>query len=145
MDQDIKPKNSEQILALAWAARIETEERAYRDTGAENHDLTGYCARAAAYLWRVLRDHRIDSQIHMTENNQGCHVFLCVDDWVLDITATQFNDYRGEAVVFLHHREAESRSLWHRGGRRFESDRELKEYQTRVGWPQNQLALLTRI
>lgn len=129
--------NWDYIEAVAEDVRIWTESRAEGTLNAD--DLNGWCARAAAELWRRLRAECLDPIIVVSESNWGCHVFLKLEDHILDVTATQFKEFRNDRVIVRHEREL-SDSDWHQESRTFQTDEELIRYQKRTKWPSRQIA-----
>ena len=69
----------------------------------------------------------------------GYHVFLVVGDYVVDITATQFYEYRSRRILILHRKEAEVH-WFHQGDDIFETADDLRAHQIRTGWPKAQTA-----
>lgn len=122
------PKQSD-ILKLAectrsWAelARLKT-----RSEGHFSADLCGMCAIASAHLHEVLKNAGVKTTIVANYD----HVFLMIDDMVLDITATQFGDY----PKVLYRRHSELSEFWRRD-REFETVQALCQYVW--NWPEHQ-------
>lgn len=104
-------------------------------------NLLGWCAIASARLWRELSAAGIESEIHMaTGGGCGSHVFLVVDDHVVDVTASQFNEFYKKKLVIMHRKEAEQH-WFYRTDDVFETADELRRSQIRTGWPKEQTAL----
>lgn len=139
MESTLDPELHDQIWAAAvqvrrWAQRLSQQRQcSHRD------DLCGYCAIASARLWSLLRSQGIPAELHEAETALGNHVFVVVDDHLVDVTATQFQDYRDQWVIICDRGRA--RRWWWRTARVHESARDLRRHQTRVGWPRNQIAL----
>lgn len=120
-----------------------------RDWAEENHheyghdkDLCGMCAIASARLFNALADKGINSTIILnTESPYGCHVYLIVDGYVVDVTATQFPDHPYDPVVIIDRAEAEEYGWW-QGGKEIDCPKALLETQTANNWPSNQLAVV---
>ena len=102
-------------------------------------DLNGWCAIASAQLARRLTIEEIPHRICMAEDPIGCHVFLIVEDHVVDVTATQFMAYEKEPVVIIHEREASAR-WYYQVHKEFSTPAELRKYQRKMGWPSDQTA-----
>lgn len=102
-------------------------------------DLNGWCAIASARLWRELSAAGIDSEIHMAGCDIGNHVFLVVDDHVVDVTATQFREFYKQKLVIMHRKEAEQHWFYQTEDV-FETADELRRNQIRTGWPKEQTA-----
>jgi len=59
--------------------------------GGHSPCLEGLCAIASAELWRRLRKDGIRAKLGHAQDEYEHHVFVIVDDHIIDITATQFN------------------------------------------------------
>ena len=103
-------------------------------------DLNGLCAIASGELYRRLARNNIRSSIRVTESDYGCHVFSVVDNHVVDVTATQFNSFRGKKIVILPIDEAECHDCF-QSCHEFDSASALRDYQIAVKWPKSQTAL----
>lgn len=102
-------------------------------------DLTGWCAIASAELHKHLLIKGIKSVIHVHNDGfYGDHCFLVVDDHVVDITATQFREYKNVEVVIKHVKEAEVNE-YHTTTKTFNTASDLRVYQKRSGWPSRQI------
>jgi len=126
-------------MAIALGTRTWVEAKAFRsDYNAE--DLNGWCAIASAELHKRLTQEGIDTSIHMWINGYGeCHCFCVVDDHVVDVTATQFKEFKEQTVVIMHTKEAEALEMY-RGVEVFNSGAALRRFQKRERWPSNQIA-----
>ena len=102
-------------------------------------DLNGYCAIGSAELWREFQRYCIETEIHIAEMDCGCHVFLTVEDYVVDVTATQFNEFHDQPIVILHRKLAEAYPFY-QSAVSFKSDRELVKYQKKTQWHREQIA-----
>jgi len=125
----------DRVKPIAEAARWWAEEKAQKDF-AYDKDLMGLCAIASAKLFRDLQKESIPAQIHVWF---GGHVFLTVEDYVVDITATQFPDFKTTPVVILHEREATAFEYF-TSDKSFTSDDALRKYQQKSRWPAYQIA-----
>lgn len=101
--------------------------------------LEGWCAIASAKLHRELAAQGIKTEIFLSQEDIGCHVFLVIDDYIVDVTATQFREYRDSKVLIIHRKEAEV-NWFHCASDVFDSADELRANQIRTGWPENQTA-----
>ena len=98
-------------------------------------DLCGMCAIAAAKLFTELKKEGFDARIVTNDH----HCFVQIRDWIIDVTATQF----GQPPVLFIRRQLMNRSMdktWWRANKSFRSARDLRDYQIKVGWPQEQTA-----
>lgn len=139
MDRDTKNL----ILSIAGDVRSHMEDRAYHETTNEKHRLDGYCAIASAELYHHLCDAEIKPEIHAAESSIGCHVFLAWSDYVIDITATQFDPYIRFPVLIKHSRELQTH-WYHRTAYEFEHPKQLVKWQKKTGWARDQMATATR-
>lgn len=119
---------------------IAQEVRYWAESRSDKDNLCGMCAIATAELWTRLRNENIKSEIHLWENRDGSHVFLVVDDMIVDITATQFIQFKHTPVLIMHQREGESVSYYHRSSKVFSTADELRRFQKKTRWPVNQIA-----
>lgn len=123
------------IRAVAQEVREWAEEQ---ESGWTN--LNGYCAIASAELHKRLKAQGIDTKLHMADDNKfAAHVFLVIDDHVVDVTATQFREFRYEPIVILHEREAQQH-WFYESTVNFATVDELRSYQVQQKWPQHQIA-----
>lgn len=79
------------------------------------------------------------AEIVMQEADACCHVFLNIDGWIVDPTATQFGLRGDRGVTIIHEKEAEVHEFYSPDVV-FGTVRELVAYQKRVGWPKSQTA-----
>ena len=124
------------VLAIATDVRYWAEGRS------RNDDLEGWCAIASAELFRRLKREEIPAEIHYCMDQkdlQSCHVYLVVDDYVVDVTATQFTQFRDKPVVIMHSREAEVYDFYNTN-MVFRSAEDLRAYQKKLRWPADQVA-----
>ena len=121
------------LQVRTWAEDEEMRSREFRI------DLNGYCAIASAEFSRRLAREKIPHEIHMASSDYGCHVFVIIDDYVYDVTATQFPEYRNTKVLIIHQREAEI-NWYHQTDRIFRSADELRKHQKRNKWVNWQIA-----
>lgn len=135
MDQILR----DQILVIAHDVRLWTEQKAIRSDYHPN-DLMGWCAIASAELFKRLTAKGIKAEIHMHDYSY-CHCFCVVDDYVVDVTATQFYEYRNETIVFKHVKEAEVHE-YYVTSKVFKCANDLRECQLREAWPSKQIAFV---
>ena len=127
------------VMAIALDVRHWAEEQA---TFGEHDDLNGWCAKASAELHRRLTKAGIASEIHMWtwEQDESAHVYVVVEDHVVDVTASQFKQFRKQRVVLMHCREAEVFDFY-QSKEIFKCADSLRRQQKRDRWPSNQVAL----
>ena len=127
------------VAAIALGTRIWVQERADRKNY-NPEDLEGWCAIAAAELHKRLTADGIAVDIHMWVSEWGeCHCFCVVDDYVVDITATQFRQFQGQELVIMHYKEAEAYEMY-QSTNVFATAADLRRFQKKARWPSEQIA-----
>lgn len=128
------------VRSIAESVRFWAEGRAVGTIGEE--DLSGWCAIASAELWRQLDREGIAAEIHCwvsPVDQESAHVYLVVDDHIVDVTATQFSRMRNIPVYIEHIKEAE-RYDWYQSQEVFKTPEELIRYQKKTRWTVSQIA-----
>lgn len=127
------------VTAIAWEVRLWAE--GYARFG-DQDDLNGLCAITSAELYRRLEKAGIVSEIHMWtwDLDESAHVYCVVDDHVVDVTATQFKQFRDTKVVIMHCKEAEAYDFY-QTKEVFETVEQLRKQQKKALWPSDQVAL----
>lgn len=130
----------DRVHSIAQDVRLWAEGRAQSDENSYA-SLVGYCAIASAKLFSELQKKGFDPEIHIWVHGllPDAHVFIILEDHVVDITATQFRDFEQETVVIMHVKEAEAFKHWH-SILSFDSVKELIAYQKKTRWPRDQIA-----
>jgi hypothetical protein len=132
--------NRDLVRSIAESVRHWAEGRA-EGTPAQG-DLFGWCAIASAELWRQLDREGIAAELHCwvcPEDQSSAHVYLVVEDHVVDITCTQFTRLRDIPVYIEHCREAE-RYVWYQAQEVFKTPKDLIKHQKKTDWVKNQIA-----
>lgn len=127
-----------QIVEIARASRRWAMRN--RDRFDCEHSLGGMCAIASGNLHRRLKKHGISSKLAINKE----HCFVIVHDHLIDITATQFNDWDHDPKhkpVCIHSLEPTSNEYWW-FEETFDSIKSLYDYQRNSGWPMDQAVLL---
>lgn len=134
MDQYLR----DTVMAVATDVRCWAESKA--ELGA-NDSLNGWCAIASAELYRKLKDKGIAAEIHMWhwDLDGSAHVYCVVDDYVVDVTASQFKQFKNTRVVLMHTREAEVYDFY-RTVEVFKCADSLRKNQRKNKWPPAQVA-----
>jgi hypothetical protein len=135
MDKDLKDR----IYAIASSVRKWAEDRDQRREY-PSMDLNGLCAVASGKLFLELRKVGIKSEIHLSNDCFGSHVFVVVDKHIVDVTATQFSTVY-DPVVLLDLDEVEGDQTFWESDYVFTSIRQLRAAQIEWGWPKEQTAL----
>lgn len=102
-------------------------------------NLGGWCAIAAGHLWSELKRKGIEAEIRLAHCNFYAHCFVVVEDHIVDITASQFREFRDAAVVLIHEREAAIYEFYSRDVNTFRDARELRKFQKKARWPEHQI------
>lgn len=127
------------VHEIALEVRAWTERAAIKAGEWDSTDLCGWCAIASAELQRRLLRENIKAELHLAMRGMSCHVYVVVDDHVVDVTATQFREFRNSTVVLEHHKEVEY--LWYyQTSQVFASGKDLRKHQIREQWPREQIA-----
>jgi hypothetical protein len=100
--------------------------------------LGGWCAIAAAHLWRELQRKGIEARIGLADCKWYSHCYVIVDDHIVDVTATQFKQFRDLHVVILHEREAAIYEFYNTT-ETFSDARKLRKFQKKARWPNEQI------
>jgi len=128
----------DQISVIAQEVRDYTQLKADR-TDYSPDDLNGWCAIASAEMFRRLTKKGISAELHMWNGDIGCHVFVVVEDHIVDVTATQFSEFRDKPIVVIHRKEADAYEFYE-SSVQFKSAEELRKYQKKNRWPNEQIA-----
>ena len=134
MDNNLRQR----VISLARSVRAWAEERDDKQRFPSG-DLNGWCAIASGKLSCELAKNEIAHEIHVQSSDYGCHVYLVVDDFVVDVTATQFPEFKNTPVLIMHSREAECYDFYHAAAT-FTSVEQLIKYQRKQNWSTNQIA-----
>lgn len=100
--------------------------------------LMGMCAIAAGELWSRLTKAGIQSKIAIRNVMCEGHCFVIVGEYLVDITATQFNGEM-KAVEIRHRAEARKQYNFWRCTKIHDTANQLKQHQARTGWPNHQI------
>lgn len=121
------------VYAIAKRVRIWTQQKA-DDTNFNAHNLCGWCAISAAELHRQLNRERINAELHYV----GGHCFAVVEDYVVDVTATQFEEFEDVEINIIHLKEADE--FWYYNSAKVFSDpMDLRKHQLKEKWPKKQI------
>ena len=125
------------VLNIASNVRCWAEARASNDC----ENLRGWCARASAELFKQLKKAGIPAEIHAWTCgvSDAAHVFIVVEDHVVDVTATQFWQFSDMPVVIMHQRETVMYDFY-QTSTSFKSVQELLVWQKKSHWPGDQMA-----
>jgi hypothetical protein len=129
MNNDLRSR----VLIVAKHVRQWTQDKANR-TRYNPHNLCGWCAISAAHLFRELRRKNIDVELHYVRN----HCFTVVDDYVVDVTATQFVDFEDVEINILHYKEAQEYRFYNTE-KIFTTPTQLRDHQLRTKWPTREI------
>ena len=120
---------------------VATDVRYWAEGRAEALDLNGWCAIASAELFKKLKQQDIPAEIHysLDDDGESCHVYLLVDDHIVDVTATQFRQFKEQPIVIMHAKSAEVYDFY-KTYQVFHSVEALRKYQKKQRWPAEQVA-----
>ena len=124
------------VIETAALARLWAEERASRLDDSDPDDLSCYCAIASVKLSMLLTAAAIKHRIAMADDLCGSHVFVLVDGWIVDVTATQFGV---DDKIFVKHERAPDLRWFHKITRTFGDVHSLVLWQLKKGWPKDQM------
>jgi hypothetical protein len=117
-----------------------TDARYWAEGRAGTSNMSGWCAIASAYLFRLLKQDGIDAEIRVrSTDGPEAHVFLCVDDYVVDVTADQFRELRNQPIVVIPERLAEA-YYFYQSNFVFNSVEDLIRHQKKTRWVSSQVA-----
>lgn len=68
--------------------------------GDDSYGLGGYCGIAAVEIWRELKKKGIQSSVELGHISSGCHCWTLIGNKIIDVTATQFNEWDNLAWNF---------------------------------------------
>lgn len=141
------------MLTLSEIRDLAVMVRRWADLSAEQYDcydetLCGMCAIASAELFRLLVRRGVPAKLQIVHNNGLGHVCVIVNDYFIDVTATQFDDSFDEVMMV----EVNKENLpWWWGGtnsrkqkvqrRRFTNVADLRNFMKQEGWPRTQMPL----
>lgn len=134
MDRNLR----QHVVSLARKVRAWAEERDDKQQHPTG-DLNGWCAIASGKLSRELAKNEIAHELHVQSSDYGCHVYVVVDDHVVDVTATQFPEFQNTPVLVMHCREAECYDFY-KSSANFTTVEQLIKYQRKQNWSTNQIA-----
>jgi hypothetical protein len=126
----------------SYVSLVATQVRYWAEGKAQgkSRELDGWCAIASAHLFNELKKLGIECEIHAWVHKSGeAHVYVVVDDHVIDVTATQFREFRNTPVVMMHQREAEQHEFYQTVSV-FHSVEDLRKWQQKGRWPKHQIA-----
>jgi hypothetical protein len=122
-----------QVYAIAKRVRNWTQQKA-DDKNFNTHNLCGWCAISAAELHRQLNKDNICAELHYV----GGHCFAVVADHVVDVTATQFEEFEKVDINIIHVKEAEQ--FWYYQTMKvFTNPTDLRKHQLKEKWPRKEI------
>jgi hypothetical protein len=130
---------TEVIETIAQDVRYWAEGEAESRDPLNARDLNCWCAIASGKLYRELVVAGLQPQLNLAACDLGSHVFLTVEDHVVDVTATQFPEYRDVPVLIVH--EMLVQDLWYyQCDKVFATVEDLIQFQKKARWPREQIA-----
>lgn len=138
------------LTQIAEGVRKEAEN--YAEEEGYDSDLCGLCAIASVWLFQDLKKNGFKPIICVSREKDtwGCwHVYLEVDGYVVDITATQFNISDGVEIHHVNHsgeillRAGRSNFWYWRPYKQFKTIEGLVAFMKRAGWMESEIPTLT--
>jgi hypothetical protein len=130
---------TEELQVIAQEVRYWAEGHADDKDPANARDLNSWCAIASGQLYRELVAAGFEPKIRMAGCDFGSHVFVVVDDHVVDVTATQFQEFADVPVLVAHERELDMH-WFYQGEEEFKTVEALIAFQKKTRWPAKQVA-----
>lgn len=127
--------NNNRVLTIARAVREWAEERAAQ-FGDSDPQLSCYCAIASAKMSMILAAEGIKHRIGYAHSPIGGHMYILIDNWIIDVTATQFGE---DEKILVRHAHATRLPWYHRTKQTFMSAQTLLRWQQRSYWPEDQM------
>ncbi len=127
------------IETIAQDVRYWAEGEAESRDPENARDLNGWCAITAGKLYRELLAAGYQPKINMAAADIGCHIFITVDDHVVDVTATQFSEYHDEPVLIVHEQLVQDH-WYYQVDKEFATVEDLINHQKKTRWPREQIA-----
>lgn len=132
MDSDIYEtvyQQAKDVRQWAWELATQIDR---------NNRLAGWCAVCSTELWHRLEAVGISAELHFhCDRMVGSHVFLLVDNHIIDITATQFDEFRHVPIVIIPSYEGKNYSFY-ATKKVFHRADKLRSYIVSQDWPPNQ-------
>jgi hypothetical protein len=124
------------IINIASTVRSWAEQRAARLGDSTPSELDCYCGIASTKMSLMLNEVHIGHRIALSQCSYGSHAFVLVNNYIVDVTATQFGE---EDRIFVRHSRHPSLNWYHRFNRTFKSARSFITTQIREHWPDDQI------
>ena len=128
---------SKKVIQIATETRKWAEKHEY----AFHKDLKCLCAIASVELFKRLKNEKFKPQLKVAIHGMGgSHVFVVVDNHIVDITATQFGHTK--KVVVQPKKDFTILHWYWRSNKTFKTHKKLIEFQQKTRWSKNQTATL---
>lgn len=101
------------------------------------YDLTGMCGIASGKLWSMLTESGFNARIAIRNKVGDGHCFVIVDNYIVDVTATQFGL---RAVEVRPAKDARQQHRFWRATKIHNDLHSLRQHQINTGWPSDQVA-----
>ena len=116
-----------------WAEEFANEAELF------SSDLNGLCGIASAKVFLELKAKGYKPVIHLHAGDDCAHCFVVVEDYIVDVTATQFWGHKDVKVVVLHEKEAVEFE-YYTTSKTFTTVKALRKHQESTQWPSEQIA-----
>lgn len=123
------------IREIAQKVRVWAENKAHNSNGRYPPNLMGLCAISSARLHMELENKSIDATLNLADG----HVFVMVDDYIVDVTATQFSEFSDTKINIIHERMV-SDQYYYDVRQKFKTRLQLVREQSRQNWPDDEIA-----
>lgn len=124
------------LFKIAKTVRKQAYNKAHKYYGEE---LTGYCARGSAMLWTALVKAGLSPVICLARSQDGDHVFVMCENYIVDVTATQFGE---RPVCIKRFGRGGLQPPWYwRCFKTFNDPNSLKQCQIEEDWPKDEIVI----
>ena len=134
--------NDKKLIKILSETRKWAESQCH-PTSKFDADLAGFCAIGAHRLHTILSEVGYKVSIGLADDgNYSCHCFVILDsdDLILDVTATQFYQFRDTRVNIIPVKEAEQ--YWFYNPRKiFRDTKRFRKFLIRDNWTAHQIPL----
>jgi hypothetical protein len=125
---------TQDIKEIAIQARAWAEDYQLKHPKHFPECLASLCAISSAYLSHKLTQNNIDNKIVVCDTDRVIHCFVICNDYIVDITATQFgNKFKAVEIKNIKDVNLKETNFWETTYI-FDTPNELLQYQKRNDW-----------
>lgn len=119
----------------------EVHQWALDEASTDEDCLAGWCAIASAKLFTKLQAASVAAELRMwtCPDTLNSHVFVVVEEHIVDVTASQFIEFAYQPVVVMPESESFAFQFYQHSDV-FRSVDELRHHQIMTRWPKKQVA-----